>query len=188
MEIEQREKPKTLYFAAALFCLREIGLNAVLNDKLLKLGYKTNFPQRDGFEFSQFTNDLFDKHFKDDDHKKYVYKKSQAISYIIYLLDLGKFLYESDVCIANLDEPLDPGVIVEVMFAHQMNKPVVGYRTESRSPYGELDDFSNGMHFFLLFPCDSYLMVPQTSISNSLELDKFAELVAQDLDKAVVEA
>ena len=53
MDTEQRDqKPKTIYFAAALFCLREVGLNAVINEKLEKLGYKTNLPQRDGFEFS----------------------------------------------------------------------------------------------------------------------------------------
>jgi nucleoside 2-deoxyribosyltransferase len=34
------------------------------------------------------------------------------------LLDLGKFLYESDVVLANLDEPIDPGVVVEMQFAH----------------------------------------------------------------------
>jgi nucleoside 2-deoxyribosyltransferase len=41
-----------------------------------------------------------------------------AISWCIYLLDLGKFIANCDVVIANMDENLDPGVIVEIMMAH----------------------------------------------------------------------
>jgi hypothetical protein len=59
-----------------------------------------------------------------------------AIPRIIYLLDLGHFLYRSDVMIASLDEPLDPGVIVEMMYAKMFNKMLIGYRTEMRTPYG----------------------------------------------------
>ena len=40
-----------------------------------------------------------------------------------------------------------------------MGKPVLGYRTDSRSPYGSGDDFHNGMHFFKFFPCDAYLYI-----------------------------
>jgi hypothetical protein len=47
-----------------------------------------------------------------------------------------------------------------------MGKPVVGYRTESRSPFGALDDFSNGMHFFLYMICDSFLTIPPTKIGS----------------------
>jgi len=91
-------------------------------------------PQRDGFEFDAFLQKLMDENFKTHD------EKSKAFSWIIYLIDLGKFLFESDVCIANLDESLDPGVLVEVMFAKQMGKPVVGYRTDSRPTYGDIKD------------------------------------------------
>ena len=70
-------------------------------------------------------------------HLKTEHDISRATSWIIYLLDLGRFLYGSDVCIANLDEDLDPGVIVEIMFAKMMGKPVIGYRTEMRTPYGK---------------------------------------------------
>ena len=74
------------------------------------------------------------------------------------------------------------------MFAHQMKKPVIGYRTESRSPYGTLSDFSNGMHFFLLFPCDSFLIVPQTSISSGLDLDSYSQQIALDIHKSIEQA
>jgi hypothetical protein len=66
-----------------------------------------------------------------------------------------------------------------------MGKPVVGYRTESRSPYGALTDFSNGMHFFMYMICDSFVTVPQTSISSMKDLDDFTTLVANDLHEAV---
>ena len=64
------------------------------------------------------------------------------------------------MCIANLDEPTDPGVLVEIMFAHMMGKPVLGYRTEARSPYGTLFDYTKGMHFFKFFPLDAFLTIP----------------------------
>lgn len=44
---------------------------------------------------------------------------------MVYLIDLGKFLYESPVILANMDEPLDPGVLVECMVAKEMGKPVI---------------------------------------------------------------
>ena len=44
-------------------------------------------------------------------------EKDFAFAWIIYLLDVGKFLFESDVLIANLDETLDVGVIIEMSFA-----------------------------------------------------------------------
>jgi hypothetical protein len=81
-------------------------------------------------------------------------------------LDLGHFLYGSDVCIANLDEDLDPGVIVEIMFAKMMGKPVIGYRTEMRTPYGKQTECHTGMHFFLYFPCDKFINLPNDYIGN----------------------
>jgi hypothetical protein len=52
MDTTTDDKKKTLFFCAALFNLREVSLNAVLNEKIEKKGYKTYMAQRDGFEFS----------------------------------------------------------------------------------------------------------------------------------------
>ena len=41
------------------------------------------------------------------------------------MIDIGKFIFDSDVILANMDEPVDPGVIVECMLAKEMGKPVV---------------------------------------------------------------
>jgi len=43
-------------------------------------------------------------------------EKSKAVAWIIYLADLSK-LSSGTVCLANLDEPLDPGVLIEIMYA-----------------------------------------------------------------------
>ena len=47
-----------IYPAAALFNARETYFNSALVERLEKLGYKTNFPQRDGFEFGRLKDAL----------------------------------------------------------------------------------------------------------------------------------
>lgn len=91
---------------------------------------------------------------------------SHAINWIIYLVDLGYFLATSDIVVCNVDEPLDPGMIVEMMFAKMVNKPVIGYRTEMRTPYGKDNDFNTGMHFFCHFPCDSFIYLPNDKVNS----------------------
>ena len=73
-------------------------------------------------------------------------ERSKAYAQIVYMIDIGKFIFESDVILANMDEPVDPGVVIECMVAKEMGKPVVQYRTDSRGPYGGLGDFNKGMH------------------------------------------
>lgn len=76
--------------------------------------------------------------------------KSKAVAWIIYLADLAK-LAKGTVCLANLDEPLDPGVLIEIMYAKQLNIPTIGYRCDSRTPFGASQSWNFGMHFFPLF-------------------------------------
>ena len=110
---------------------------------------------------------------------------SHATSWIIYLLDLGRFLWGSDVCLANLDEDLDPGVIVEIMMAKQMGKPVIGYRTEMRTPYGTQAECHTGMHFFCFFPCDKFISLPNDFMRTREEghavLNKLAERIDMEI-------
>ena len=82
----------------------------------------------------------------------------------------------------------DPGVLVEVMFAHQMGKPVLGYRTEARSPYGNLGDFTNGMHFFKFFPLDAYLQLPTTPIATTEALRTYCTDVAKRIEEMIAKA
>lgn len=126
-----------------------------MTERLQDLGYKLFLAQRDGFEktnFAKLVNRL--EGFLSGEEQI-----SHAVSWIIYLLDLYN-CYLSDVCVACLDEPLDPGMIVEVMFAKMMNKPVIGYRTEMRTPYGTSAECHTGMHFFLFYPCDKFISLP----------------------------
>ena len=110
-----------------------------------------------------------------------------AVYWIIYLLDLGRFLYSSDVCLANLDEPLDPGVIVEMIFAKMMGKLIIGYRTEMRTTFGQLSDRQGGMHFFCFYPCDSFILLPNEPISNTEQgqnvFDKLCEQIVLEIKK-----
>ena len=99
-------------------------------------------PQRDGFEMSKITHILENSLLVPSN------EVSHAVNWIIYLVDLGFFLSTSDIVVSNVDEPLDPGMIVEMMFAKMTGTPVVGYRTEMRTPFGRSDDFNVGMHFF----------------------------------------
>lgn len=68
-------------------------------------------------------------------------------------MDIGQLLYQSDFVLANLDEPIDTGVLTEIMMAREMNIPVIGYRSDLRTPFGDLNSFYKGTHYFALYPC-----------------------------------
>lgn len=129
-----------IYPAAALFNARETYFNSILVEKLENLGYKANFPQRDGFEFGNL-KEAFNGMIPAS-------QINSAVSNVIYYLDMGVFLKGSDVILANLDEPLDEGVVVEASYGKLMGKFVIGLRTDQRSPYGRPDDYYGAMHFF----------------------------------------
>ena len=136
-------------------------------------------PQRDGFEFNRLREKLLRENFKDP------LERSKALSWVIYLLDLGKFLYESEIMIANMDEPLDPGVLVEIMVAKEMGKPVIEFRTDSRSPFGDMGEIHKGMHFFPLFPSDHFIFMPTLKIDNVNDVATFYTALTDELEKAI---
>lgn len=138
-----------IYPAAALFNGRETHFNSHLVEGLERLGYKTNFPQRDGFEFGNLTKALSGKLQEDE--------ISSAVQNVIYFLDIGMFVPTSDVVLANLDEPPDEGVVVEASYAKLMGKYVIGLRTDVRSPYGIPTDNFGGMHFFPAYQTRQFL-------------------------------
>ncbi len=142
-------KKIVIYPAAALFNGRETHFNSQLVEGLEKIGYKINFPQRDGFEFGNLTKALSGKLQED--------KIGSAVQNIIYFLDMGIFIPRSDVVLANLDEPLDEGVVVEASYAKLMGKFVIGLRTDIRSPYGTPMDNFGGMHFFPAYQTHQFI-------------------------------
>ena len=141
-------QPRKIYFAAALFCGRETWFNATLTQLLEKQGHVVMLPQRDGFEFAELGKNL--KGVVPND------EIPQAVQSIIYLLDVGHFLPSAHLVLANLDEPLDDGVLVEVCHARQIGIPVIGFRTDVRTPYGDGSDAFGGAHFFAAYQCDCF--------------------------------
>ena len=138
-----------IYPAAALFNGRETHFNSHLVEGLERIGYKTNFPQRDGFEFGNLTKALSGKLQQN--------QIGSAVQSAIYFLDMGVFVPKSDVVLANLDEPLDEGVVVEASYAKLMGKFVIGLRTDVRTPYGTPNENFGGMHFFPAYQSHQFL-------------------------------
>jgi nucleoside 2-deoxyribosyltransferase len=137
-----------IYFAAALFSGRETGFNLDIAGRLEEK-YDVFLPQRDGFEFGRLANSLKGKVNPGE--------ISSIVQNVIYFYDMGVQLPKGDVVVANLDEPIDDGVIVEVCYAKLMSKPVIGFRTDVRSPYGSVSDPLKGMHFFPAYQCDFFI-------------------------------
>ena len=84
-----------------------------------------------------------------------------------------------------MDEPLDPGVLVECMIAKEMGKPIIQYRTDSRNPYGQTGEFHKGMHFFPLFPCDHFIFLPTLQFGSKKQVGNFYNACADEIDKAI---
>lgn len=165
----------TIYFAAALFCARETTFNLHLADKLAQIGFTIILPQRDGFEFSKLSIELA-KHMTE-------LEAATALQSIIYLLDIGFFVHKSDVVLANFDEPLDPGVDIEVTWGKMLHKLVIGYRTDVRSPYG-VGTPLGGMHFFPAFQCNIFIS-SEILAKNITESDKCIHILAEKIQAAI---
>ncbi len=166
-----------IYFAGALFSARETYFNVVMAEKLEKAGYSVILPQRDGFQFLRLMLAL-DKRLPSED-------VLPAVQDIIYYLDVGHFIPSCDVILANLDEPVDEGVVVEISYAKLMGKIVIGIRTDIRSPYGESKSPYGGMHFFPAYQCDkvlSFFFAGKSAEQENLQLDNMVKSV----DGAVV--
>jgi len=173
------DKPIVIYPAAALFNARETYFNSQLVERLERLGYKINFPQRDGFEFGNLTKALSEKLQQD--------KIGSAVQNIIYFLDMGVFLPKSDVVLANLDEPLDEGVVVEASYAKLMGKFVIGLRTDVRSPYGTPKDNFGGMHFFPAYQAHQFLshyMPSKTPEEREEQMSSLVQIIHSTIQEA----
>ena len=139
---------KRIYFASALFNARETKLNLDIASRLEQEGYSVFLPQRDGFEFGRLTEALQESLSSE--------AASDAVQAIIYLLDIGWFLAQSDCVVANLDEQIDEGVIVEISYARQLGMKIFGYRTDARTPFGSANSKFGGAHFFPALQCDRF--------------------------------
>ncbi|MCE5214268.1 MAG: nucleoside 2-deoxyribosyltransferase [Methanobacterium sp.] len=170
---------KIIYPAAALFNARETYFNSTLMERLENLEYKINFPQKDGYEFVNLKEALEDKIPPDE--------IDSAVSNIIYFLDMGVFIPSCDVVLANLDEPVDEGVVIEAAYAKLMGKFVIGVRTDVRSPYGSSNNIFGGMHFFSAYQSHIFIthyMPCCTPAEREIQMDK----LISKIDKTIKDA
>ena len=173
----------SVYIAAALFNAREAHFNSCIVKALERRGYKTNFPQRDGFEFADLAETLKETLSQEE--------IPTAVQEIIYHFDMGFLLPRSDVILANLDEPIDEGVVTEISYAQLMGKPVIRLRTDIRSPYGSLTDRFKGMHFFPALQCNEFVAYKMPTNSSLLsdsenEFYSLANAIAQRISALMI--
>lgn len=111
-----------IYLAAPLFNDRERAYNARLKN-IIMARYAVYLPQEDGGLFSQLIQNGM--------------SISSAIQYV-HGNDV-KALHRCDLLVAVLDGPhVDSGVSFEIGFVRALEKPVIGFHTDSRSelPFG----------------------------------------------------
>lgn len=160
-----------IYHAAELFNLPARFFNESLVDLLESNGLKVFSPQRNGFEFTQLEVSLREKKISPE-------LIEQTINTIIYTYDIFS-ISKSDLVVARFDEPQDPGVNTEVLIANSLKIPVIGYRTDVRSPYGLSSDKNGGMHSFPIRTSEIFIIQP-----SSLSIKKdFEDLVNSILKK-----
>jgi hypothetical protein len=168
----------TVYFAGGLFNAAQTCFNIKLTQQLEKWVKRIYLPQRDGFEFSKLATTLA-SHLPPAE-------VSQALQIIIYLLDLGVFVHGSDVLIVNLDEPLDEGAVIEKLWGRMLEKFVIGFRTDVRSPYGNLNEPLRGMHFFPAHQCHHFIwrsIIPKRPYEVEEQIDILAGELIDTMEK-----
>jgi len=156
-----------VYNAAPLFKASDAMFNTCLVKALEFRKYTVFSPQRDGFLFTDLIKALAGKVAPEE--------QITAARDIIYVDDMDKVLTKSDAIVANLDEELDSGVIVETCYARMAGKLVVGFRTDVRTPFGAIDDPLKGLHCFPAYQCDKF--IPYGRCVNSEEFRGLAEKI-----------
>lgn len=138
-----------------------------------------NLPKRYGFEFGRLEEALYEKIENET--------VPTAVRDIIYHLDMGYFLPNSDVVCANLDEPIDEGVVTEISYVKLMGKYVLGIRTDVRNPYATSQDNLGGIHFFPAYQADKILRYQMPSKTPSTREEEITALV-EKIDASIKEA
>ena len=85
---------------------------------------------------------------------------------------------------------MDPGVLVEICKAKELGIPVIGYRTDTRAPFGDNQGYYFGMHFFPLFCCDHFIYSPNegrnTVEDQILIIDRLVESIVRSFESVSV--
>ena len=182
---------KYVYIAAGLFNVETNTVNAYLTKKLessfsksplihngASVDAKCYLPQRDGFEVGKIAAFLH--------HAKKILPHgrltaSDVVMYVPYYLDLGYFMSEAVAVIANLDEPIDAGLVVEISYARLCNIPVIGIRTDLRTPLGETGDILS-INPFVVEQCSCFIW-SETPKGNYDELISETDKIIDEIEK-----
>jgi nucleoside 2-deoxyribosyltransferase len=116
---------KKVYIAGPLFSHAELEFNEKIDIYLRNLGFETFLPQRDGYLLAdlmaQYSN------------------KQEAID-IIFYKDIEE-IKSCDVILLILDGRVpDEGACVEVGLAYAYDKGCIGFKSDSRSLMGDMDN------------------------------------------------
>lgn len=116
---------KKLYIAGPLFSHAELEFNEKIDIFLRNLGFETFLPQRDGYLLA----DLLDQYSN----------KQEAIDTIFYK-DVEE-IKNCDAVLFVLDGRVpDEGACVEVGLAYAFDKECIGFKSDSRSLMGDMDN------------------------------------------------
>lgn len=178
-----------IYIAAGLFNIETNMFNAYLTDKLEnRFGYNCYLPQREGFETSKMAafyekipGAILDGDSSDSDSDLL----EKAIPLFPYYLDLGYYMARSIAVVANLDEPIDIGMVIEIAYAKICNIPVIGLRADLRTPLGDRGNII-GINPFPVEQCDCYINVyPPTG--DIEEITKLTDSIIEKIDEKLKE-
>lgn len=167
----------TIYFAAAMFNSREIQFNSNLADRIsYGSGCRVILPQRDGLEFTNLMKKLEGNLQQED--------IMPAIQNMIYSLDIGYLIPNSDLILGILDEPLDDGMIVELCYGKRLGKKIIGLRTDNRTPFGSDIAHLRGIHPFPAYQCDIFIGHSPKIVGAGKELSDL-EAIANKVNEAI---
>ncbi len=116
---------KKVYIAGPLFSHAELEFNEKIDTYLRNLGFETFLPQRDGYLLA----DLMAQ-----------YSSKQEAIDIIFYKDIEE-IKSCDVILLILDGRVpDEGACVEVGLAYAYDKECIGFKSDSRSLMGDMDN------------------------------------------------
>lgn len=123
-----------VYCAGPLFNKPEREEMTLLAKALEKAGFETFLPHRDGLELTACVNALVRNGLERD-------RANKIMSEAIFALDVFQVLQGCDIIVANLNGRVpDEGTVSEAAIAWSRGKPVVGYKTDSRTAFGGQDN------------------------------------------------
>ncbi len=137
-------RPK-VYCAGPLFNEKEREEMLAIASALEEAGFATFLPQRDGLELTRCAEKLVSIGFAPGD-------ASRMMTEAVFALDVYQVLYSCSVIIANLNGRVpDEGTVSEASMAWARGKPVVGYKTDSRTAFaGQDNPLVSGLFGFAL--------------------------------------